>query len=115
MTKWSDHGNATATHEWFRLFMAPGVGHCRMDKKAYFKALVDWVEKGVAPATILHQVSPSTSRPLCPHPLVAVYRGVGSTNDATNFECGENPVGPDTENCNELMNNRYFLGGTLHM
>ena len=27
------------------------------------------------------------TRPLCPYPQVAVYKGVGSTNDAANFSC----------------------------
>jgi feruloyl esterase len=27
------------------------------------------------------------TRPLCPHPKVAVYQGSGSTNDAASFEC----------------------------
>ena len=27
------------------------------------------------------------SRPLCPYPQVAQYKGVGSTNDAANFVC----------------------------
>jgi feruloyl esterase len=27
------------------------------------------------------------TRPLCPYPKVAVYKGVGSINDAGNFVC----------------------------
>jgi len=27
------------------------------------------------------------TRPLCPYPQAAVYRGSGSTNDAANFAC----------------------------
>jgi feruloyl esterase len=27
------------------------------------------------------------TRPLCPYPQVAQYKGVGSTNDAANFVC----------------------------
>ena len=30
------------------------------------------------------------TRPLCPYPQVAVYKGVGSTNDAASFSC-KNP------------------------
>jgi feruloyl esterase len=29
------------------------------------------------------------TRPLCPYPQVAQYKGVGSTNDAVNFVCKE--------------------------
>jgi feruloyl esterase len=27
------------------------------------------------------------TRPLCPYPQVAIYRGTGSTNDAASFTC----------------------------
>ena len=27
------------------------------------------------------------SRPLCPYPKTAAYKGSGDTNDAANFEC----------------------------
>ena len=79
-----------------------------MEWNPYFAALVKWVEEGVAPETILHQVSPTTTRPLCPHPKVAVYKGSGSTDDAANFECGDNLVGRDTEDCDERVNMRLF-------
>ena len=39
---------------------------------------------------------------------VAVYKGTGSTDDADNFECGANPAGADTEDCNARMNQRLF-------
>lgn len=69
----TDKGNLTATQEWFRFFMAPGVAHCGMNTQVYFDALVQWVEKGIAPDSILHQVTANRTRPLCPHPKVAVY------------------------------------------
>ncbi|MDE3171205.1 MAG: tannase/feruloyl esterase family alpha/beta hydrolase, partial [Acidobacteriota bacterium] len=28
------------------------------------------------------------TRPLCPYPQVAIYKGSGDTNDAANFVCG---------------------------
>ncbi|HEX5108501.1 MAG TPA: hypothetical protein VFV95_08650 [Vicinamibacterales bacterium] len=31
------------------------------------------------------------TRPVCPYPLVAVYTGIGSTNDALNFRCESPP------------------------
>lgn len=34
------------------------------------------------------QVSRTITRPLCPHPMVAVYKGTGSTDEQTNFDCG---------------------------
>jgi hypothetical protein len=29
------------------------------------------------------------TRPVCPYPQVAIYKGSGDTNDAANFKCGE--------------------------
>jgi hypothetical protein len=29
------------------------------------------------------------TRPVCPYPQVAIYRGSGDTNDAANFKCGK--------------------------
>jgi hypothetical protein len=61
-----------------------------------FGALVDWVENGVAPETILATNTAGTpplvtrSRPLCPYPQTAIYNGSGSINDAVNFHCGSN-------------------------
>lgn len=78
-----------------RLFMVPGMGHCGggpgTDKFDGQGTLVNWVEKGIAPATITasHQTNGvvDKTRPLCPYPQVAVYKGSGSTNDAANFSC----------------------------
>jgi hypothetical protein len=105
----TDKGDLKATQEWFRLFMAPGVNHCGMDTSPHFKALVEWVENGTPPDKLIVNVDGKTTRPLCPHPSVAVYKGTGSTHDAANFECGENaPVGKDTEDCDARVNQRLF-------
>jgi|TARA_B110000208_G_scaffold191464_1_gene258393 hypothetical protein len=109
VTKTIDGGNHSATLDWFRFFMAPGVAHCGMDTTVYFDALVEWVEHGVAPTQVVHQVSEKTTRPLCPHPTVAVYSGSGSTDDAANFKCGANtPVGADMEDADARINMRLF-------
>ena len=52
-------------------------------------AIVDWVEKGVAPTslTATGRAFPGRSRPLCAYPLHAHYKGQGNPEDATNFEC----------------------------
>lgn len=58
-------------------------------------ALETWVEKAVAPgriiATNLKEGDPShaaeMTRPLCPNPEVAKYKGPGDTNVAASFEC----------------------------
>ena len=82
-----------------------------MGTDVYFDALVRWVEKGAAPERITHKTSlviGNATRPLCPHPAVAVYKGSGSTSDEANFECGANPVGPDTEVLDAQVNTRLF-------
>jgi len=53
--------------------------------------VMDWVEKGKAPAQLLgaHVESGQTTRtrPLCPYPQVARYQGKGNVDDAANFAC----------------------------
>jgi hypothetical protein len=64
-------------------------------KDSVYLALETWVEKGVAPgriiATNLKEGDPShtveMTRPLCPYPEVAKYKGAGDTNVAASFEC----------------------------
>lgn len=78
-----------------RLFMVPGMLHCRggdaTDTFDGLKALESWVEQGVAPAqlaaTKVVDGKVARSRPLCPYPQVATYKGKGSTDDAANFTC----------------------------
>ncbi|WP_409190805.1 tannase/feruloyl esterase family alpha/beta hydrolase [Bradyrhizobium sp. RDM4] len=87
----------------YRLFHAPGVGHCGApifslgttgpwpQNGADFAALVNWVEKGVAPDQVVGKsLSPALSRPLCPYPQTAKYKGTGDVNDAANWSCGGN-------------------------
>jgi len=54
-------------------------------------ALEQWVEKGTAPEQILasrvRDGKVDRTRPLCPYPLVAAYKGTGNTDDAANFAC----------------------------
>jgi len=51
--------------------------------------VVDWVEKGVAPDSVIAtgKAFPGRSRPLCAYPTHAHYKGQGDTEDARNFEC----------------------------
>jgi feruloyl esterase len=50
-----------------------------------------WVEKGIAPERItashLANGVVDRTRPLCPYPQEAVWKGSGSTDDASNFAC----------------------------
>ena len=96
----SRHGEADfdRLQRFYRLFRAPGVGHCGggsgPQPQNLFGALVDWVENGVAPETILATNVTggvvTRSRPLCPYPQTAIYNGSGSIDDAANFHCGGN-------------------------
>lgn len=89
-------GGRDKVHGSYRLFMAPGMGHCRGgDGPNTFDmvtALERWVEAGMAPDQITASIARPTamldrSRPLCPYPQVAVYKGTGSTDEAANFAC----------------------------
>jgi feruloyl esterase len=79
-----------------RLFFAPGMAHCGGGEGPnVFDALTpleQWREQGKAPASILatHATNGKVdrSRPLCPFPQVALYKGTGSVDDAANFVCG---------------------------
>ena len=89
-------GGAKKTSEFLRLFMAPGVGHCAGGvgpaPTGQLEALVAWVEDGKAPETLTasrrdQSGAVTRSRPLCAYPLVAKYKGSGSTDEARNFTC----------------------------
>ena len=88
-------GGVDAVHDSYRLFMAPGMGHCSGGEGPntfnMLTALEAWVEQGTAPDRIVASRSRDgaveRTRPLCPYPQVAVYTGTGSTDDAENFVC----------------------------
>ncbi|HEV3334403.1 MAG TPA: tannase/feruloyl esterase family alpha/beta hydrolase [Bryobacteraceae bacterium] len=89
-------GGAKKASEFARLFMAPGVGHCGggagPTPYGQLDSLRSWVEEGKAPETLTAAHRDQTgavtrSRPLCQYPLVAKYKGTGSTDDAGNFVC----------------------------
>lgn len=95
-----------------RLYMAPGVEHCaggpgadsfgqlgvptaKGPKYGIFDALQDWVEKGTPAAEVIATKYASDkktvlmTRPLCPYPKVAKYKGSGDTSDSANFTCSD--------------------------
>ena len=79
---------------WSRLFLVPGMSHCgggqaALDRFDMLTAIVDWVEKGQAPdqITATGAAFPGRSRPLCPYPKHAQYRGTGNSESAANFSC----------------------------
>ena len=90
--------------------MAPGVQHCaggpgpdnfgqmvtsgQSDPQHDLTlALERWVEQGVAPDQVIAtkrtgaNAPAQRTRPLCPYPQVARYKGSGSTDEAANFNC----------------------------
>jgi len=101
------------TDDFARLFMPPGLYHCTRGpgpnsfggrgqaalkddpEHDIMRALVRWVEEGVAPAKIIAakfvnddpEQGVARTRPLCPYPQVARYTGSGSIDDAANFVC----------------------------
>ena len=110
-------GGVAKVQDFARLFMAPGIAHCGTDTGPFFQAVVDWVEHGTVPETLPLTTQASDpeqirTRPMCPHPKVAVYKGSGSTDDAANFECGAQVVKgktvEDTENAAWRANERVF-------
>jgi feruloyl esterase len=77
-----------------RLFMIPGMGHCGGGDAPTVMDLISvidqWVDKGKAPDSIIASRPPNLkpmSRPICPYPQIAKYKGSGSTDDAANFVC----------------------------
>jgi hypothetical protein len=103
---------ARAAKGFVRLFMAPGMLHCDggtgpgsffgMDALApdaghdVAYAAERWVEEDIAPAQIIAaryrtDKEPKSgvlrTRPLCPYPQVARWKGTGSTDDAASFSC----------------------------
>lgn len=88
-------GGKAKVDDSYRLFMVPGMGHCGGGDGAstfdMVSALDQWVVEGKAPDRILaSRVVNGTvvrTRPLCPYPQVATYKGAGSTDDASNFVC----------------------------
>jgi feruloyl esterase len=76
-----------------RLYLVPGMAHCAGGEKTVdsfdlLTPLVDWVEKGDAPAAVMAtgRSMPGQSRPLCPFPAYAYFKG-GDAADGDNFEC----------------------------
>jgi feruloyl esterase len=87
-------GDAAAAGEKSRLFLLPGVGHCRggpgPDTWDRLEPLVNWVEKGQAPAHLvverLTEGKVDNQRKVCPYPQRAVYVGpAGGQNDRANW------------------------------
>ena len=97
----ANSGDAT---NFSRLFLVPGMNHCgagpATDEFDGLDALIDWVEEGVEPDSVMASVradnpelpnawATDRTRPLCPYPQIAKYIGTGSIEDAASFVCEE--------------------------
>ena len=100
-----------AANQSLRLYMIPGMQHCgggpgatifgQFDEQPranperdIFSSLVQWVENGKAPETIIAAKysgpdarAPQMTRPICPYPQVPQYKGTGDPNRADSFAC----------------------------
>lgn len=103
------NGGARKLADAVRLFMVPGMYHCRGGPGAdqfggsgqiaapsdpshdVLWSLIDWVEHGRVPerivATRIVADRPRFTRALCAFPQSAVYDGKGDTDDARSFAC----------------------------
>ena len=87
------NGGGEKVAEWSRIFLVPGMAHCgggpALDHFDMLTAVVNWVEKGSAPDSVIATGAafPGRSRPLCAYPKHAQYTGEGDTQDARNFQC----------------------------
>ncbi len=107
-----DRRSGHRADEFTRLYRVPGMGHCSggpaTDQADFITPLVQWVEGGVAPGAIVASArgpgnaggvnpevpadwSPTRTRPLCPYPSVARYKGRGDVEQAASWACR----GPD--------------------
>ena len=106
-------GGPATTQEFFRLFMLPGVAHCRRgpgaDAYDYLSYMEQWVEQGNAPERIdgahMRQEQPHDglpplrfplnrnaigfTRPVFPYPAVAEYAGSGDVKNGANWQRAE--------------------------
>lgn len=86
-------GGLDSVRNWFRVFMVPGMYHCRGGNAPntfdFLPHLVRWVEGGAEPDGIIATQSENgavvRTRPLYAYPNVARYVGSGDVNDAANW------------------------------
>ena len=83
------------TRDLARLFMVPGMFHCRggfgPERFDALTPLINWVEGGRAPDHIVAAQEEGgaivRTRPLCPYPQISRPTGSGSPSDAASFVC----------------------------
>jgi hypothetical protein len=93
-------GSLAATQSFYRFFPYPGNSHCggtmfqtnaplidSTTTGGLFTALVNWVEHGVAPDSIIATNSTGGTRPICKYPDTLLYNGTGPIFSASSFTC----------------------------
>jgi len=69
----------------------PGMNHCgggpATDQFDVLTPLVNWVEKGIAPNQMMGMGAKGMTRPMCPYPQYAEYKGSGDLKDGANWSC----------------------------
>ncbi len=108
------HGGVDRLAAAVRLFMVPGMYHCRGGPAAdlfggsghvpvqpdprhdIVWALINWVEAGKAPERLVaakrQDGQPTFTRALCPFPQSAHFTGKGDSNDAASWQCRADPL-----------------------
>ena len=88
------NGGEAAVRASARMYLVPGMGHCQggsatLDNFDLLSAVVDWVEQGKAPDSVVAtgRSMPGQSRPLCAWPAHAQYSGSGDPKDAASYQC----------------------------
>jgi hypothetical protein len=87
------NGGLEAVSKWSQFYFVPGMGHCgggqALDQFDLLGAMVNWVEKGTVPSSVIAtgKAFPGRSRPMCAYPKHAQYKGQGEVQDANSFEC----------------------------
>jgi feruloyl esterase len=103
-----DHHSGGRAADFARLYPIPGMNHCSggpaTDQADFISPLVAWVEQGQAPKAVVASArgpgnaggvnvevpadwAPDRTRPLCPWPSVARYKGSGDMEAASSFRC----------------------------
>jgi len=97
-------GGMAKVRGWFRLFMVPGMFHCRGGDAPntfdFMPAIMAWVEKGVAPDGVVATQKDSTGaavrqRPLYAYPEYAAYAGSGDVSQAASWRGAMPAAMPD--------------------
>lgn len=97
-------GGASEVDKFYRLFLAPGVGHCALGRGPMptdpLAALVGWVEKGKAPEAIdaaaINDAGEAITRQLCKWPWRPQYMGVGDPKRASSWDCVDGTKGSES-------------------